>query len=128
MENLVSNTRRPDITFHANGRIDISANIVKALDLKRGDSISVTTDGYEYLLYVAHRAGTGRFDAMCIPSNVKKTTNNFRAHSVRLVKAVRNIIPAERNIGDILRLPAGKAYYSKALDCKVVPLITLNPL
>lgn len=128
MESLLKNQRRPDISFHRNGRIDISANVVKALDLQRGDSIDVTTDGYEYLLYVSHRAGNGRFEAQCLPTNMKKSTNSFRAHSVRLVKAVRNIIPAERNIGDILRLPAGKAYYSKALDCKVVPLITLNPL
>ena len=50
MESLLKTTRRPDIAFYRNGRIDISANVVKALDIQRGDSIDVTTDGYEYLL------------------------------------------------------------------------------
>lgn len=128
MENLLSNTRRPDISFYRNGRIDISACVVKALELQRGDSIGITTDGYEYLLYVAHRGGNGRFDAMCIPTNVKKSTNSFRAHSVRLSRAVRQAVPAGRPVGDVLRLPTGKAYHSKTLDCTVVPLITHNPL
>lgn len=128
MENLLSNTRKPDITFYRNGRIDISAHVVKALELQRGDSIGVTTDGYEYLLYVTHRGGNGRFDAMCMPSSVKKSTNNFRAHSVRLSRAVRQAIPVGRTVGDVLRLPTGKAYHSTTLDCTVVPLITHNPL
>lgn len=128
MESLLKTTRRPDIAFYRNGRIDISANVVKALDIQRGDSIDVTTDGYEYLLYVSHRAGVGRFEAQCLPTNVKKSTNSFRAHSIRLCRAVRGAIPVGRAIGDILRLPTGKAYHSKTLDCTVVPLITLNPL
>ena len=128
MESLLKTTRRPDIAFYRNGRIDISASVVKALGLQRGDSIDVTTDGYEYLLYVSHRAGNGRFEAQCLPTNIKKSTNSFRAHSVRLCRAVRGAVPVGCSVGEILRLPTGTAYHSKMLDQMVVPLITHNPL
>ena len=39
MASLLGNTRRPDISFYKNGRIDIASRVVRMLDIQEGDWI-----------------------------------------------------------------------------------------
>lgn len=127
MTDLVSNTRRHDVSFFQNGRIDITARVAKMLELQAGDVVNVSTDGYEYLLYIKHRASNtrgGSYEGTCYPTS-RRNTRNFRAHSVNLCRAViKAVCPSYKEV----RLPVGNAYYSKLLGCTVVPIITRNPL
>ena len=40
---LITNTRQGDITFHADGRIDITAHVAGTLHLQRGDVLNIAT-------------------------------------------------------------------------------------
>ncbi len=84
---LITNTRQGDITFHADGRIDITAHVAGTLHLQRGDVLNIaTTDDTpaEHYLYVARRAGDtlGRHAGACKPA--KGNGHYFRLHSKRL--------------------------------------------
>ncbi len=126
MTDLISNTRRPDVSFYSNGRVDITARVAKELRIETGDVINISTDGYEYLLYVKMKADNvrGAHEAVCYPTS-RRNTHNFRAHSIRLARAVIDIVGV--HLGEA-RLPVGKSYFSKELGSIVVPLITRNPL
>ena len=63
-------TRCGDLTFHASGRIDITAHLSELLHLCDGDILSIAVSDdivREYYLYVAHRKGdtTGRHTCRC---------------------------------------------------------------
>ena len=95
MTSLLPNSRRPDVIFHPNGRIDITARIAKVLQLQNGDVIDVAVSYEEYLLYVRLRATkcVGRHEATVHPTNKgKHRNNNFRAYSQRLCKSIRSIL------------------------------------
>lgn len=128
MENLIDNTRRPDVSFYSSGRIDITAKVAKTLGLSDGDVINVATDGYEYLLYVQTKGENvvGAHTAQVHATN-KGKTHNFRTHSRALCDAVFKAVDGASAAG-AARLPVGKAYHSMQLDKMVVPLITLHPL
>lgn len=128
MTSLIDNTRRPDVTFHSSGRIDITAGVVKTLGLSPGDIINVATDGYEYLLYVQTKADKviGCHRGQVYPTN-KSHNHFFRTHSRKLCEAVFKVVRGAGLSGQV-RLPVGQAYHSKELDKMVVPLITRNPL
>ena len=126
MTSLLPNSRRPDVIFHSNGRIDITARIARMLQLQNGDVIDVAVSCEEYLIYVRLRAAecVGRHEATVHPTN--KGNNNFRAYSHRLCKSIRSILngfPAEKP----LRLPAGSPVIFGP-NGTAVPLITRNPL
>lgn len=129
MTSLLPNTRRPDIIFHPNGRIDITARIAKMLNLQGGDVIDVALSNGEYLLYVRLRATecVGRHDATVHPTNKgKRRNNNFRAYSRRLCKAMRSAISG-LSTEKSLRLPAGTPVLIEQ-NLTAIPLITHNPL
>lgn len=87
MQSILKSNRRADISFSQSGQINLSAHLVKALDLHPGDAIDVKTDGHEYYLYVRSPASPGvRYEAQCFPSN--KKGRHFRAYSRRLCKAL----------------------------------------
>ena len=110
MQSILGNTRRTDITFHADGRIDISARLVKELSIRKGDVIDVLTDGLEYYLYVKlHAPVAGRHEAACFPTHSR--SRHFRAWSKRLCQAM---LPGGKDhaslpAGDPVTLPAGTA-------------------
>ena len=118
MNCALENTRRPDITFNTDGRIDITARVAKALSLHPGDVIDIAHDGGEYLLYVKHHNAIGRHEAQCHPTNKGKICNNLRAHSRRLCQAVLKVN------GNYLqaRLPTGEPFQHKSLGI-VLPII-----
>ena len=91
---VIPDTRCGDITFHANGRIDITAHISAQLHLSEGDilDIAVSDDRiHEYYLYVKHRSGEllGRHCCRC--HVVKGHGRYMRMFSKRLSSYMLNI-------------------------------------
>ncbi|MCU6767354.1 hypothetical protein OCV73_00055 [Barnesiella propionica] len=125
MEKLLGNTtRRPDITFYKNGRIDITARVARLLGISRGDVIDICTDGYEYYLYVRlHASGNnlGRHEAQCIPTNRSPKCRNFRTYSSRLCK----IILERCNAKERIAFPIGELVNHYEVG-KAVTIITNN--
>ena len=81
MIKLLERTRRPDITFSRNGRISITARVVRLISL----SINVAFHlGECYLLAVRHQNAIGRHVAQCHPT--KKGSKNYCASSVLLAR------------------------------------------
>lgn len=110
MNCTLNNTRRPDITFHSNGRIDITARVAKALALHPGDVIDIAHDGTEYYLYAKHRNAIGRHEAQCASTYKGRTCNNLRAHSRHLCQAVLrvngNYLTARLPVGEPINHPS----------------------
>lgn len=85
MIKLLERTRRPDITFCRNGRISITARVVRMLSLQPGDSINIAFHlGECYLLPVRHAGTPGRHHAQCYPT--KQGSQNFCANSALLAR------------------------------------------
>ncbi len=103
MKKVLKRLRRPDITFHANGKIEVMARLVKALGITPGTSIDIGYDGVEHYLYAIHHQGDARYEAGCWPSNGKG--NNMRCSSVRLCRYVLGYHPGKTRV----RLYAGRA-------------------
>lgn len=108
MKRLLGNTtRRPDITFRADGRIDITSRIAKALGLAPGDVIDVAeVYSGEFCLYVRHRACVcGRHEGRSYPVMKGYQNGAYRVWSRRLCDAVR----AAAGCSAVnLRLPCGE--------------------
>lgn len=120
---LGKTTRRPDISFFRNGRIDITARLAKDIGLQPGDVIDIAIDGDEYLLHIRHKAQDviGRHEAQCFPTNKwPKRTHNLRAHSKRLAEAVLHITGT-----DNARLNAGMTF-SHPIYGTAAPIIIPN--
>lgn len=122
MKSLNENTRKPDITFHASGKIDITSSVVLHLKLSAGDVIDILTNGEEFYLYVKHREpmvgmhkGTirlsGRYGRFC------------RAWSVRLCR----VILEECKVNDVARLSVGEMITDDKYG-NMLPIITKHPL
>lgn len=88
MNSILGNTRRPDISFHANGKIDIASRIANILSIREGDIIDILSSQGELYLYVRLRASVavGRHEARCYPSN--NSGRHFRTYSRRLCDAI----------------------------------------
>ncbi len=85
MIKLLERTRRPDITFCRNGRISITARVVRLLSLKPGDSINIAFHlGECYLMALRNENALGRHVAQCYPT--KKGSRNYCANSVTLCR------------------------------------------
>lgn len=123
MTSTLENTRRPDITFHSDGRIDITARVAKALSLHPGDVIDIAHDGSEYYLYVKHRNAVGRHEAQCAATYKGRTCNNLRAHSRRLCQAVLKV----NGNYTTARLPVGEPVQHNSLGT-TLPVIIRNNL
>lgn len=119
MVSLLDRSRRSDVTFHSDGRIDISAGVSKSLGLVAGDVVDVLTDGRDYFLCVRHRACdvVGRHEARVWAVNRScRRHNHYRCWSRRLCRAVLDVCG-----GDVARVIACDA---EETDGKtVVPLI-----
>lgn len=123
MTTTLDNTRKPDITFHRDGRIDITARVAKALSLRPGDVIDIAHDGSEYYLYVKHRNTVGRHEAQCRATNLGgKTCNNLRCHSKRLCLAVLKINGNDNEA----RLPLGAPITHELLGLALPIIIKRN--
>lgn len=122
MNSILGNTRRPDIRVTADGRIDISARVARALSIRKGDIIDIVTDGTEYWLRVYLRAdrASGRHEARCYPTT--RGGRHFRAASRRLASALLRACSARRTVA----IPAGDPVDNP--EGTLVPLVTRAPI
>lgn len=107
MKSLLGITRRSDVIFRADGHFDLTARVVRALDISPGDVVDILSDGCEYYLYVARHAGNaacGRFEAQVFPSKPKGGGLHFRGSSSRLCRAMLSL----SNAVDKAALPCGE--------------------
>lgn len=93
MESILGNrTRRADITFYRDGKIDITSRLTKMLDLGEGDVIDIAFDSGEYYLYRMRRSEdlVGRHEAQCHCTHRGRLhpSRNLRAHSKRICTAM----------------------------------------
>ena len=87
MQSILGNTRKTDLTFHANGRIDISAHVSKALSIRQGDVIDMLQGEEEIYLYVKYHAPlVGRHEAACFSTHTR--SRHFRAWSQKLCRFI----------------------------------------
>lgn len=121
MESLLGNTRRPDVSFFKNGRIDITASVAKKLNLGNGDVIDIARCDRELYLYVKWRNHdvVGNHTARCKTTKSKERCANFRAFSVKLCASILEICNAE----NVVRLAAGDAIHVEGIGA-AVPLVT----
>lgn len=125
---LSKSTRKADVTFFQSGRIDITARVVKLLDLQPGDVIDIAVSGSEYLLYVRTKAANvvGRHAGEVRTTKYYSDSRyslNFRAWHKQLCQHMREVCPGT---GYPLYLPCGNP---RQQDGRIVlPLITFNPL
>ncbi len=122
MIKLLEHTRRPDITFHRNGIIRITARVARILSLRPGDSINVAVSDGEYLLHAVHRDNPiGRYETQCYRS--KRGGENYCANSVRLCRSMLSIAGCS---GKRVSFMVGERCECEGVVC--VPIITLKPL
>lgn len=121
MESLLGNTRRPDVSFFKNGRIDITASIAKKLNLDNGDVIDIARCDRELYLYVKWRNCdvVGNHAARCKATKSNGRCANFRVFSVKLCASILEICGADK----AARLAAGDAIHVEGLGV-AVPLVT----
>lgn len=122
MIKLLELTRRPDITFRRDGRISITARVVRLLSLQPGDSINIAFhQGECYLLPERHPNAVGRHIAQC--HRTKKGSNNYSASSAQLARLML----------DKCGVKANRASFAVGLPEKInqeiaVPIIYKDPL
>ena len=119
---MIPTTRHGDVTFHADGRIDITAHVSRQLKLERGDVVGIaTTDGTpcEHYLYVARRQAhiLGRHACTCRPA--KGHGRYLRVHSKKLATRMLDICHATKRI----ELYVGEAVHVGQIGL-ALPLIT----
>lgn len=118
MINLLSHTRRPDISFSRNGTIRITARLARILSLHPGDAVNIAVSGGEYLLHATRVTDNiGRHEAQCYPT--KKGSANYCANSVRLCRALLDVVGAKADKVDYM---AGEAFERGGTT--YVPIIT----
>lgn len=119
MQRLLENTRRHDITFHRSGLIRITARVVRALQLRPGDSINIAVSNGEYLLF-AVRHNIGRHEAQCHPT--KQGCRNYCANSIRLCRMFFQALSLD---ADSVSFMVGEP--TEQLGAKYLPIITSAP-
>jgi anaerobic selenocysteine-containing dehydrogenase len=110
MKSIIANSRKHDITFRSDGRIDISAHIARKLSLAPGDVIDIAEDGGELYLYAKLRAGNyvGRHVGSVWATSKGGRCGTFRTCSKHITDAVLAV--AQRT--NELRCPCGSEMVS----------------
>ena len=122
MKSILGNTRKPDIIFHASGKIDITSSVVSRLRLTAGDVIDILTDGEEFYLYVKYRSQiAGKHEARIMYSGMYG--RHSRAFSVRLCR----VILKECKTDNIARLSVGEMVTDNK-NRELLPIITKHLL
>ena len=121
MESILGNSRRPDVTFYSDGRIDITSRVAKMLQLEEGDAVDIGVHEGEYYLYIRNRHSciVGKHEAQCFAS--KKNSFNYRTYSKKLCSAILRAINAPMG-----RIPAGEAIEIPHVGTAVPLIIRLN--
>ena len=106
MKSILPNSRKHDISFHASGKIDISAHVARSLSLAPGDVIDIAQESGEWYLYVKLRSGhyAGRHEGrVCATAHGKGT---FRTWS----KAIATAVLKWAGANGLLRCPCGMEF------------------
>lgn len=121
MESLLGNTRRPDVSFYKDGRIDITSRVARSLNLCDGDVVDIAKSDRELYLYVKWRKAdvVGKHTAQCRATKQHKSCTNFRLFSVKLCTTILDMCGAENTA----RLAAGSKVALEGIG-DAVPLIT----
>lgn len=119
MKDLLGRTRRPDITFHHNGKVDITSRVSRLLGIESGDVIDIATDGMEYYLFVKHKRADiiGRHEGQ-VYATYRGKCRNFRTYSKRLCEAMMS----KKSM--VARLPVGEVEFKDGK--KMLPIITMS--
>lgn len=131
MRSLIDNTRRPDVVFYRNGKIEIAANVAKTLNLQAGDVIDIITNNIEYYIVVKYKANevVGNHDCKVMRSN--KRGNHLRCYSTKICNKIFSICNFELDssylYSDKVRLACGLPTTLPTHD-RALPLIIKNPL
>lgn len=124
MHSIIGNTRKPSITFHNNGRIDITSVVSMSLGISAGDVIDICTNDYgEYYLAIAHKASNTNGDhyaKVYATKKGKRHCRNMRAYSVRLCRAM---IGLHRDATSCVAFAVGKPMNDTVYGL-VLPIIT----
>lgn len=123
---VVETTRMGDITFHRNGRIDITAHVAQSLTLKPGDVVNIMekdTCCKEYYIYVARRKEQAMGRHACTCHRVKDKGNYLRVFSKMLATFMLSICHAE----DKVALRVGKMEKLEGIG-PAMPIITLTQM
>lgn len=122
MKSILGNTRKADITFSRNGRINISSRVSKSLGLINGDIIDIMEDQNETYLYVKHRLPViGRHEGKVFCSN--KSGHYFVASSITLCRYILTKCKASEKVSLCCGSPITLSSFGIAL-----PIITKNIL
>lgn len=94
---ILGRTRRPDITFSRQGRVELSARLSKLLSLAPRDVVDILHDNRngECYIYCKHRSNGACHEAQVFPTN--HNGNHFRLHSVKLCRAVFSLFPTYKD-------------------------------
>lgn len=104
---LLGRTRRHDLRFCRNGRIDISSRVAVTLGLRNGDVIDILRDDHTgdcWLYRAAHAEGCSRHEAQVLNPQRQHTGRAMRAYSVKLCRAMFSMAKVSC---DVLRVPTG---------------------
>ena len=105
LKSILGRTRRPDISFSRNGRIELSSRVAQLLTLHKGDVIDVLIDdrtGDCFLYRKCHTLEGMRHEAQVYRTNA--CGQHFRTYSRRLC---REVLQALNFHGEKMRLPTG---------------------
>lgn len=82
--------RKPDVIFRSNGQFDLSARVVRDLNIMPGDAVDILADDAEFYLYVARHSSSapGRFRGRVYPSKPNSRSRHFRGCSAPLSRAI----------------------------------------
>ncbi len=117
---MMAKARRPDIYFHRNGQIDITARVSNALDLQCGDAINIWHASGEYYLYVTERNVKGKYRGVC--RKVNRKSRYFRANFYDLAKSIIEVCGKQEAY-----LPVGEPVEIENIGV-AIPIITRNNL
>lgn len=114
MPSVLGNTRKPDVFFRKDGRIDITASASRLLNLEAGDCINIWSDESGLYLYATKPVGQHR--AVC--RLVNKGSRYLRASCKDLTDFVNSITGGKES-----HIPVGEPVCISAVGI-ALPLIT----
>lgn len=121
MNATIKQPRRPDITFHRSGQINLSARLVRLLSLRQHDTIDVAHEDGETYIYVRCRAPyNGSMRAACYRAS--RNGHHMRCQCITLYREVA--VYCNQPTATSIALYAGAPVQR---DGKIyIPLITHN--
>lgn len=126
MHSILQFTRRPDVTFYANGRIDITSRVAKAIGLHDGDVIDILEEIHgEYFIYIRHHADRVCGNHEATVHATKAGSRNFRCYSSRMCHYILSMHGINGK-GAILRAPAGRTINSDVYGPMMALVTRLN--